>query len=1215
MRRSTVLAMMVNMGLIWLTQIPTAGAQNVYAAIHGTVSDPTGALLANAEVTVVNTSTNIATRTTSDRKGYFTLPQLQVGGPYSVTVTAAGFKSFTQSGLTLNVDDNRDVDARLAVGSGNTTVTVSAASIQVETADTQIKQVMTAEQLEEIPLEGRDPAGLQKLEPGVVESSDRFGSFATDGSQSPQNEYLLDGVDINDGPLQDEGIQVNPDALQEENIIVSTLNPEFSRNSGAIINQIVKAGSNEFHGNAFEFYRDTFMNATPYFATTTPMFHQNLYGGTLGGPILRNKLFFFLGYQGFRTVTGASYASPTLSSADFTGDFTGDQNYATGGTNGSAGGSPGSGLSSNPVPFSISGTGCAPPMKWNECFPTGSVSVSPGNWNSISANATTKYIPQPNLGNFYQFNTDDTLASDQGIVRVDYTPTQKDTVWSSTIFQSDPSVNTLSFGGGDFPGFGMVNARHFKIANAAYTRTFNANTLNELRIGYYRFNYADVVPQHPELPSAYGFAGISPQNTALPGFPYVGIGSFYIGNSYEGPQPRLDSNLSFGDNFTRVAGTHTLKFGASYEQFRVDNLFSYLNNGYFYFAGGTLGGGLYSSGDPILDFELGIPDGYQQTSNGAINTLAAETYAYAQDSWKESPNLTINYGVGWDVESPNLNDQFSGLGINCWTNSSTESKVFPGAPPGLAFPGDPGCNRAGGPTSHYNRFGPRVGLAWSPASGPSWLIGRPGSHDFSMRAGYGIYFNRDQEEQSLQNLEDPPFLLSSTGVADVGGSPSFAAPFTDVTGNGSIGNKFPYAIPTPGDTNIDWSGLYYLLGLATFDTRYSVPYAENFNLNVQRSLPSSMILQISYVGTMGHRLASWYDGDAITAAGHAACLAGAVPPGFPDVPGDNCNNGLAGSIHQYFPQFTEDPAIVPGTGGGAIPSLPNGLPWYRSVARQNTEDSSNYNSLQVSLIKARTHGLYATLSYTYSHALDNGSGYESTNGSGGTLGVGHTQIYTPGFAYLNYGDSDYDARNRVVGSYIYRIPAAGFLARNSFLRESIAGWEVAGVTAIQSGFPVGFSEGETRSLWCDGSSYFGCGDVPVTSSFHLQRENPRKIQSFTVGNTTQSGHFFFNPTPFSDEPFGTYGNVKRNFFHGPGYDYTNLQLSKNFPLSRNTERRYVQLRAEAFNAFNHANFAPPAGAFNLRNTFGQVSGVDISADPNGDPSPARSFQLTGKLYF
>jgi hypothetical protein len=203
----------------------------------------------------------------TDSKGYYILPQLQAGGPYQVTITAPGFQKVIEGGLTLNLNDNRDVDAKLSIGSGNTTVNVSASALQVETSDTQIKQVMTAQQLEEVPLEGRDPAALQKLEPGVVESSDRFGSFATDGNQSSQNSYLLDGVDINDGPLQDEGIQVNPDALQEENVIVSTLNPEFARNSGATINQIVKAGSNQFHGNVFEFYRDTFMNSTPYFVT------------------------------------------------------------------------------------------------------------------------------------------------------------------------------------------------------------------------------------------------------------------------------------------------------------------------------------------------------------------------------------------------------------------------------------------------------------------------------------------------------------------------------------------------------------------------------------------------------------------------------------------------------------------------------------------------------------------------------------------------------------------------------------------------------------------------------------------------------------------------------------------------------------------------------------------------------------------------------------
>jgi Carboxypeptidase regulatory-like domain len=1195
--------------------LPIAQAQNVYAAIHGTVTDATGAVVTNATITIVNISTNITKAVMTDSKGYYILPQLQAGGPYQVTITAPGFQKVIEGGLTLNLNDNRDVDAKLSIGSGNTTVNVSASALQVETSDTQIKQVMTAQQLEEVPLEGRDPAGLQKLEPGVVESSDRFGSFATDGNQSSQNSYLLDGVDINDGPLQDEGIQVNPDALQEENVIVSTLNPEFARNSGATINQIVKAGSNQFHGNVFEFYRDTFMNSTPYFVTR-PDFHQNLYGATLGGPVIHDKLFFFLGYQGLRNRSGSPEGAGTLNTPNFSGNFTGDQNYVTGGTNGAVAGAPGSGLAANQVPFAIPGTSCAPPMTWNECFPDGTVNIAPSIWNPISFNATSKYIPQPNSGGgFYQFDTADNAALDQGIIRIDDTPTSRDAIWGSIIFQSDPSFNTLSFGGSYFPGFGMVSARHFKIFSASYTHTFNANTLNELRAGYYRFNYADVVPANPALPSSYGFAGISPQDTSLPGYPYVAIGGFAIGNSYEGPQPRIDTNLSYADNFTKIIGTHTLKFGASYEQFRVDNPFAYLNNGAFSFQGGTQGGGLYSSGDPNLDFELGIPDNYGQTSNGFINTLASELYAYVQDSWKVTPDLTLNYGVGWDVEYPNLNDQFSGLGINCWSNSNTESTVFPGAPPGLGFPGDPGCNRAGGPTPRYNRFGPRIGFAWSPTSGPSAIIGTPGSHDFSVRAGYGIYYNRDQQEQSLQNLEDPPFFLSSAGIGDVGGYPSFAAPFEDIAGNGSIANKFPYAIPGPGDTNINWEGLYTQLGLATFDPKYSVPYSQNFNLNIQRSLPSNMILQIGYVGAVGRRLPTWYDGDAITPEGHAACLEGAVPPGFPNTSAYNCNSGLAGSIHTYFPQFTSVPTLVPGTGGGAIPSLPNGLPWYHSVARQTTEGSSNYNSLQVSLIKARTHGLYFTVAYTYSHSLDNGSGYESTNGQGGVLGSGRSNIYTPGYTNLNYGDSDFDARNRFVSSYVYEIPVFASIRENPILRTAIAGWEIGGVTTLQSGYPINFSQGQTKSLWCDGSSYFGCGDTPVTSNFHLQHENPRKFQTFTVGNTTQSGHFFFNPTSFSDEPYGTYGNVKRNFFHGPGYDYTNIQLSKNFKIVPNNESRYLQLRVEAFNAFNHANFAPPLGVFNNRNTFGQISAVDVSADPNGDPSPARSFQLVGKFFF
>ena len=256
--------------LMFMALAVSASAQNVYAALHGTVTDATGSALPNATVTVLNTSTGISTVRQADASGYYIFTQLQVGGPYTVTIASSGFESYVETGLTLNVNSNREVDGKLKVGATLQTVEVLASALQVETSNTQLQQVATEDQLEEIPLEGRDPAGLQKLMPGVVESSDRFGSYSSNGSQTPQNSYLLNGTDINDSPLQAEGLQINPDALHEENIVTSTMNPEFARNSGAVVNQILKSGSNTLHGSGFEFYRDTFMNNGNYFSITRP---------------------------------------------------------------------------------------------------------------------------------------------------------------------------------------------------------------------------------------------------------------------------------------------------------------------------------------------------------------------------------------------------------------------------------------------------------------------------------------------------------------------------------------------------------------------------------------------------------------------------------------------------------------------------------------------------------------------------------------------------------------------------------------------------------------------------------------------------------------------------------------------------------------------------------------------------------------------------------
>ncbi|MGD0731674.1 MAG: carboxypeptidase regulatory-like domain-containing protein [Terracidiphilus sp.] len=1187
--QNVVFAILVAFAGLALVLAPQAEAQS-YAALHGTVTDSSGAVIPGATVTVLNTGTGIKTVSSTDKQGYYIFPQLQVGLSYSVTITAAGFENFQETGLVLNVNDNREVAAKLKAGGTSETVEVSATAVQVETSDTQIKQIATAEQLEEIPLEGRDPAGLQKLQPGVVESSDRFGSFSSDGNQTPQNSYLLNGVDINDPALENEGIQINPDALQEENIVTSTMNPEFARNSGAVVNQVLKSGTNSLHGSGFEFYRDTFLNNGDYFAQTRPVFHQNLYGGTLGGPVFKNKLFFFLAYQGQRNRTASSDVQSTMDADQLAGMFSNNANYANpaGGNDNTPttwrdGDSYSDGLTENPLPFAIGS--CAAGELWAQCFDNGgtgnaTVTIPTGVWDPVATKLINKFIAPltPNFGaadanglqNQVEFNPLDTLAADQGIIRIDYTPSSKDSLWASSVFMSNPASSTLTFGGGSFPGFGSVEASHFKLFSASWTHTFSANKLNELRASYYRNPFAAVGVAKVDPPSNYGF-DINPQDPEA-GVPYIGVGSYFsLGFSFEGPQPRLDTNLTYADNFTWVKGNHTLKFGGQFEQFRVHNPFDVYNNGYFSFNGA----GAYSSGDPLLDFALGVPDQYYQTNNGFINAVAEELYGYAQDNWKVSPDFTFNFGLAWDVEKPNQNHQDGGLGIVCWANSSTESTVFPGASPGLSFPGDPGCNNAGSPTPKYDHFAPKIGFAWSPSTGPEKLIGAPGSHNFSIRAAVGLYYNRDQEEQSLQNLEDPPFLKVDFGAGDFGGSPSFDNPFVDVAGNGSEPNPFPIAPITP-TTPINWTN-FLEEELAVFNSEYKVPYTYNYNLNIQRSLGANLVAQIGYFGSTSHRLASFYEGDPITPAGHAACLA------------DNGPGGCASDPYydRSYPQYMTDTANY------------YGYPYYLSIADQTTEGHSSYNSFQASLIKAPSHGLQFTLAYTYGHSLDDGSGYESATGSDNRV---HNS--TPGFTWLNYGDSDFDARQRIVASYVYTVPVFAVFRDKAILREAVSGWGIGGVTALQSGFPVGIEMGTDRSFWCQGDSYFGCGDNPEYTGAAIQKENIRNASS---------GNQYFNSSPFSTETIGTFGNTRRNFFHGPGFDYTNLQLKKDVHFTSDA-KRYVELRIESFNLFNHANFANPVGNFSSPQ-FSSVTSVDHSADPNGDPSPGRAVQLVGKLYF
>jgi hypothetical protein len=1177
---------------------PRAHAQNVYATIHGTVTDNSGAVIPNAQVTALNTSTGISTKATTDSSGYYTFPQLQIGGPYTVSVAAPGFQSYQKTGITLTVNSNPEANAVLTVGSSTQTVQVEAAPIQVETAETQLKTDIGSAQIESLPLLGRNAAQLEKTAPGVVETSDRFGNFSANGSQTQQSDYLLDGADINDPSLQDQGISVNPDALGEIAVVSNTLNPEYARNSGAIVNETLKTGTNSFHGNGFEYYRDTFLNNGNYFSLPgeRPDFHQNLFGGTIGGPVLKNKLFFFLAYQGFRNRTGTTQQTEVFSPAQRGGNFSADPNLATGASNNT-------GLSSNPMPFDVAG--CAAGTPWNACpaFAGGTVNIPQTAWNPLAAALFNKYVPASNTqagsAYLYNFNTSDSAKADQGVIRVDYHPTQNDTFWASTIFQSEPFLDTLPYGGADLPGFTETDTEHIKIFNADYTRTFNSNTLNDLRVGYYRFNYSAVNPLTVTPPASAGF-NISPQ-AAASGLPNMGLtGYFTLGFSFEGPQPRKDTNLLASDTFTKIVGNHNMKFGVLFEQFGVNNPYYADNNGVFDYSGG----GTYSSGDPAIDFVLGIPDSYVQASGSIIDAYSREYYAFAQDSWKAANDLVINYGIGWDAETPWSNKQYNGHGITCWQNSSvTSQKIYPGGPPGLQYAGDPGCTTYGLAYTRWNHFAPRFGFDWSPSSGPSKLIGENGAHQTAIRGGFGVFFNRDSEEEALQNLSSPPYYFQSLGAGDFGGSPAFQDPFSDVAGNGSEPNPFPYRLPAFGQP-LNWSN-YGGNDFSNVDKNYLPSYAYNFNLNIQRQLPGRMVAQIGYVGSIGRKLPRVTELDPVTPAGHAACLA------------DPSCVANRNNLHLYFPNYTAAPYVVPGTAGA---SFPNGLPWYLSVGDQLSNGASSYHSFQASLQKQTSHGLYFTLAYTYSHALDNGSGYESSSGSSSPNGAGGSNgravNFVPGFEYLNYGDSDYDARHRLALVYNYQIPLLASMRDNRLVNETLGGWHLTGITALQTGFPVTISAGGTHnSLWCDSWTYYGCGDVPTLSSNHVGiHSNPR----------TSTQHEWFDSIPnadgsakgpFSAEPIGTFGNTPRNFFHGPGYNYTNLELYKDFPLKK--ESQYIEIRLESYNVFNHANFGQPDGNYN-DSTFGEILNVNQPSNFGGqstDPQPGRATQLAAKIYF
>ena len=1147
------------------TSIIAASALDTNGRIKGVVSDPSGAVISAATVTATNQDTGVKFTTTSNSDGSYIFPQVPIG-TYSISVSATGFKSFEATGIKLNIDQEYVEAVQLTLGNTSDTVSVKADAVQVNLTDMQLNNIVDSHQITELPLIGRGFTGLEQILPGVQASNDRFGSFSVNGSQTQQSAYIINGADSNDLPLNTVAISPNIDALAQFNLVTGPMNAEYDRNSGGIVNTAIKQGTNQFHGDVFEFYRDTFLNTNNYFQKSfnpitgartdkVAKYHQHIFGGTLGGYALRDKLFFFGAYQGIRQkVPGFGGSVNTFTAAQLGGTFAGSK------------------FSNNVIPSTINIQGCTSGTQtFASCFASGTVPTTA--YNPIALALATKYVPPPNNGgNSYIFNPVATLTSDQEIGRVDFNPTTKDQIYFVGIFQKDLGTRTLPFTGSTLPGFGDMNTTNIHQFSVGYTRQIGSTLVNDFEVHYTRFNFDAVEPQTVVAPSSVGFA-ISPQNTAAESLPFISItqstsagAGFNLGFSTNGPQPRIDSVYQADETVSKQLGHHNFKFGYDGRKYTVRNPFYARNNGSFNFNN-THGD---SSGDAGLDFLLGIPASYSQGSGARIDAYAFLNYVFAQDTWKATDALTVSYGIGWQIDSPLHNRQYGGEGISCFIPGQ-QSVIFPSAPRNLNYPGDPGCNDSSGSTTHYGDFGPRLGFAYAPDFG--FLSGGSGKK-LAIRGGFGVYYNRSEEETSLQNLGVAPFGQNSNGAVDYGATnPSFANPYIDLNTGATFANKFPFIPPAAG-AKVNYTA-YEPMYLSEVTKDFRSPYAENYQLTVEREFRGQMVARASYVGTLGRHNQVTYEGNPITQAGHDACLADPV-----------CSSpSVRGLQAQRYPTHTQYGYADINL---ATKASPLGRNDFNSIGLISTSGSSNYNSLQLSMDKGLTHGLQFQASYTLSHGLDNGSGFENS-GFGGQRGYNRFQ------KNLNYGDSAFDARHRFVFAPIYTVQFKHGSSAFNPINLALSGWQISGISTFATGFPFDvYTSAGALSLYC-GPSYYACPDVPNQVA-PLSLSNPRT--KLSTGNTQ-----WFKPSSFATEAVGTFGNVSRNKYHGPGINNTNLILAKNFAISGDGSR-YIQLRMESDNVFNHTQFSNPTANISS-GVFGQISSA----------AAARQTQLAAKIYF
>jgi Carboxypeptidase regulatory-like domain len=1148
----------------------------VAAGVSGIVTDSSGAVVAGATITMKATETGVVETRQTNGEGFYAFVNLQPG-LYEMEVTQTGFTAFHRVGIVLDVDSAKVLNVKLSVSGVSENVVVSDEAVQLDTASTQNGEVITARTITAVPLNGRSYTDLLALQPGVSAVSSGLaggqggqfsatgftfakisgdlsaGNLSVNGQRESSNGFLLNGTTVQEFAFSGAGIIPNLDSIAEFRILTNNFDAEYGNYAGGQINVITKSGANKFHGSAFEFLRNRSFDAKNYFSESKDDHKQNQFGGTVGGPIVKDKVFFFGDYQGDRVVQGQSAGTGTFA-VPTTAERAGNFSALGSSLNGTVQGSAWAQQLTTALGYTVT---AGEPYFFAGC--TSAQCVFPGAQVPSSAFTTPsqnllKYIPPGNAGDgtFSPVGAPARLNDDKASGRVDFNThggLLTGYYFYDKYLQNVPNIF--------LPGFGSAFYGRSQVADVGFSKTLGASTINDLRFGLTRLRFLIHSPTGGDnvTPKSLGFEegpdtlGISPSLPQYAHVPNIHLNGNLSFGASGGPLGVTETTFQVTDNFSKVFGKHTVTLGG---QFRYNQLTEYNggSNGDFTFDG-------TETGIDFADFLIGAPVSYSQGQGYPSYGRSRYFGLFGQDSWRVKPDLTINYGLRWDVSRPwsEKNGQLETLVLGL------DSTRFPGSPTGWVFAGDPGIPSTLAPT-RYNNFAPRLGLAYSPSSDSGVLgklTGGPGKT--SVRAGWGLFYATFEGATNFNEIGDAPFGAFYGSPAP----PQFVTPFVDRATGKVEGQRFPVPLPT-ANTPINWANFLPIGTSPAFWHRNVLPYTEEYQLSIQRQLASATLLTASYVGTQGHHLLS-----SLQANPGDPALCASVDEASEVVGGVNGHLCNGNNLNDDF--FPTTGGTIHGTRG----------PFGQSFSSDGyfiTVGKSSYNSAQLS-VRQRIRRVEFLAGYTYSKSLDNGSGYgEQIN------------FVRPKERSL----SSFDTRHNFVVSYDYQLPFDHFGGPGRL----VTGWRLSGITRFTTGIPVTLVE-------TDGGSYLGTGgagaiglpiDTPNFTPGSLQISDPR------------SGKPYFNTSLFSSEinpvtlTGGTLGNSRRRFFSGPGLNNWDIALLKDTLIR---EGMNLEFRTELFNAFNHTQFNTPDGNINDINsgTFGFVTSAN----------PARIMQLSLKLLF